>query len=97
VPGGLQVDVDGMPHSADVVLALAQDNGASQVAAGENAGRTMRHVAILRSLRKLGTAKKGAGFHQTVDLPAEAAVSRVIIFVQDADAGRVWGAALLEK
>jgi hypothetical protein len=97
VAGGLDIAVDSAPRSADVMLAFALDNGASQVAAGENKGRNLRHVAILRSLKKVGSVKKGASFRQTVELPADAAAGRVIVFVQDSDMGRISGAALLEK
>jgi hypothetical protein len=48
-------------------------------------------------LRKIGTAKKGSGFHRVMELPADAASNRVIVFAQDSDLGRVYGAALLEK
>jgi hypothetical protein len=94
---GVEIAVDPQPHSADVLLAFARESGVSQVAAGENKGRTMRHVSILRSLRKIGAVKKGAAFHKNVELPADAASDRVIVFVQDSDMGRISGAALLEK
>jgi hypothetical protein len=97
VAAGLEISVDPVPRATDIVLAFALDNGASQVAAGENKGRSLRHVAILRSMRKIGTAKKGAAFRQTVELPVEAASGRVIVFAQDSDMGRIHGAAMLEK
>lgn len=97
VAAGMEVSVESVPKSADVMLAFAQENGASQVAAGENKGRNLRHVAILKSMRKIGTAKKGSGYHHLVELPGDAASGRVIVFAQDSDMGRVYGAALLEK
>ena len=97
VAAGMEISVESVPKSADVMLAFALENGASQVAAGENKGRNLRHVAILKSMRKIGTAKKGSGFHHLVELPADAASGRVIVFAQDSDMGRVYGAALLEK
>src|ERR1700678_3836485 len=50
---GIQVDVDGSPEAAGVFLALAQESGTSKVATGENKGRQLHHVAMLRSLRKI--------------------------------------------
>jgi hypothetical protein len=97
VAAGVEISVDPPPRSADIVLAFALENGASQVAGGENKGRSLRHVSILRSMSKIGTAKKGAAFHQTVELPAEAAAGRVIVFAQEPAMGRVCGAAVLEK
>jgi hypothetical protein len=90
---GIQVDVDGAPDSAGVFLALAQDSGTSQVKAGENKGRQLHHVAMVRSLRKIGSVKRGASFSLAVPLPASAAEQRVIVFVQEGDSGPVLGAA----
>jgi len=92
---GIQVDVDGSPGSAGVFLALALESGTSQVGSGENKGRQLHHVAMLRSLRKIGSVKRGAAFSQVVPLPASAAGQRVIVFVQDGDSGPVLGAAEL--
>ncbi|HWC95253.1 MAG TPA: DUF1223 domain-containing protein [Candidatus Sulfopaludibacter sp.] len=89
---GLQVDVADSPHAGAVFLALAENSAASQVAAGENNGRRLHHVAILQSLRKLGTVKKAGGFSQSVALPSPS--QRVIVFVQEADLGPIYGAAI---
>jgi len=97
VAAGLDISVDPVARPADIQLAFAQDTGASQVAAGENKGRNLRHVSILRNLRKIGTAKKNAPFQKTVELPAEAAAGRVIVFAQEQEMGRISGAAILEK
>lgn len=92
---GIQVDVDGSPESAGVFLALAQDSGTSQVAKGENQGRQLHHVAMLRTLRKIGSVKRGGSFSQAVPLPASAAELRAIVFVQQGTTGPVLGAAEL--
>src|SRR6516164_9603523 len=41
--GGVQVQIDAAPKSAEVWLALADDSGSSQVTAGENRGRQLHH------------------------------------------------------
>jgi len=92
---GLQVDVSAAPGSADVFLALADDSATSQVAAGENNGRRLRHVAVLRSLQKIGAVKRGGGFSRLVELPRGTEAQRVIVFLQDSGPGRVSGAAML--
>jgi hypothetical protein len=61
-----------MHEGAEVWLALADDSATSQVAAGENKGRHLHHVAILRSLRKIGSVKRGAAFAQSVEVPPSA-------------------------
>jgi hypothetical protein len=90
---GVRIEIGPGTKSADVILALADDSGTSEVAAGENKGRRLHHVAIVRSLRKVGTLKRGAGFSQTIAIPADA--GRVIVFVQDGTAGKVFGAAMI--
>jgi hypothetical protein len=90
---GVQVHIDPAAKSADVWLALADESGTSQVAAGENKGHSLHHVAILRSLRKIGAVKRGAGFARTLAVPPDA--GRVIVFLQDSGLGTVYGAGIL--
>ncbi|SPE43469.1 conserved exported hypothetical protein [Candidatus Sulfopaludibacter sp. SbA3] len=91
-PAGLQVEVADAPHSATVFLALADNSASSQVAAGENNGRRLHHVAVVRSIRKLGAVKKGSGFSQAVALPGPE--QRAVVFVQESDQGPIDGAAV---
>ena len=88
--GGVQIGIEDAPGAAGVFLALAEDSAASDVAAGENKGRHLVHTAVLKSLRKIGSVKRGAGFSQTVALPATAAEQRVVVFLagRDVRAGR---------
>jgi len=90
---GVQVRIAPASKAAEVWLALADDRGTQQVASGENKGRTLHHVAILRNLRKIGTVRKGGGFSQTVEVPANA--GRVIVFLQEGGFGRVYGVGAL--
>ena len=90
---GVQVQIDPAAKSAEVWLALADDSATSQVAAGENKGRQLHHVAILRSLRKIGSVKRGTAFEQSVAVPP--GTGRVIVFVQDSGLGKVYGVGTL--
>ncbi len=92
-PAGVQVQIDPAAKSAEVWLALADDSGSSQVTAGENRGRQLHHVAILRSLRKIGSLKRNAAFTQNIPVPPD--TGRVIVFVQDGGLGKVYGAGIL--
>lgn len=94
-PGGVQIDVEDAPSSAGVFLVLAEDSAASDVAAGENKGRHLVHVAVIKSLRKVGSVKRGAGFRQIAPLPATAAGQRIVVFLQEGTSGPVIGAAEL--
>ena len=91
---GLRIEVEAAPASADVFLALAEDSAASQVSAGENGGRRLHHVAVLRSMQKIGSVKRGATFTRVLELGRAAGQQRVIVFLQESGPGRIWGAAL---
>jgi hypothetical protein len=73
---------------------VAQASGTSEVTGGENNGHRLHHVAIVRSIRKIGSVKRGAGFSREVGLPPDAGAGRIIVFVQESDQGRVFGAAM---
>ncbi|MGA2115482.1 MAG: DUF1223 domain-containing protein [Bryobacteraceae bacterium] len=92
--GGVRVEVDPGSHGGDVFLAVAQNAASSQVLAGENQGRSLRHVAILRRLSQIGSVKGRAGFAKDVPLSSSESEDRVIAFVQDSGPGRVRGAAM---
>jgi hypothetical protein len=89
---GLQVDVSDAPRSAAVYLVIADNSAASQVGAGENNGKNLHHVAIARTLRKIGSVKKGGSFSQVVEVPSQS--QRAVVFVQESDLGSVDGAAV---
>ena len=89
---GVEVQIEPAAKAAEVWLALADDSGTSQVMGGENMGRRLHHVAILRSIRKIGALKRGVAFDRTVEAPAD---GRVIVFVQDSGLGKVYGVASL--
>jgi hypothetical protein len=91
-PTGLQVQVTDSPHSGNVYLAVAENAASSQVAAGENGGKRLHHVSVVRSLRKIGSVKKGGEFSQSVDLPEP--TQRAVVFIQESDLGTVYGAAV---
>jgi len=91
----LEIETGPVPHAAEVWLAIAEDRTASQVTAGENRGRNLRHVAVERNLRKIGSVRRGSPFHQSIALDADATGKRLIVFVQEPNLGRVSGAGLL--
>jgi hypothetical protein len=93
--GGVRVDIEEAPREADIWMALADDNDSSTVTGGENKGRKLKHVAVVRSLRKIGWIKRGGTFSKQVDLPGGSASQRVVVFLQEAGQGHVLGAALL--
>jgi len=92
-----QIKIADVSSKADVFLALALDHAQSQVLRGENGGRKLEHVAVVKRLTAVGHAKKGEPFSKdltvALDHPGEA--YRLIAFVQEAGEGKVLGAAVV--
>lgn len=101
--GSYAVSVRGLPtlapgDTAEVFFAVTQDGLRSQVRGGENSGRTLTHVAVVRLLERLGTAKAGETFsvrHQAAG--AGRSGSHVLVFVQARSSRRVLGAAVAAR
>ena len=82
----ISITVDALASGKkDVWVAVADDHDQSSVRKGENSGRTLTHVAVVRSLSKAGTVTKAAPFEKTlrVPLPTPAADMRVVVFVAE--------------
>ena len=71
---------------ADVYLAVAEDGLESAVARGENAGRTLRHAAVVRRLTKIGRTEKDGSFTGVVDVATspgwKPSALHVVVFAQ---------------
>lgn len=85
-------------RKSDVLFVVALNHAESQVARGENAGRHLVHVAVVRSLSKVGTIDSKGTFSRDVsanlEKPVEKSDLRVIAFVQEPGPGRVLGSAM---
>lgn len=80
------VAADALPSGKkDVWVAIADDHDETSVRKGENAGRTIAHVSVVRSLSKAGTVSKSSPFEKTVRVPltAPTADMRVVVFIAD--------------
>jgi hypothetical protein len=89
----LHLEANLPPHSgAEVLLAAVDDPPPGRVARGENAGRTLSHVRVVRDLRRIGRADQGA-WSGEVDLEPQAAKLRLVAFVQERSTGRVLASA----
>src|SRR5271168_1313142 len=96
----LHVDAGALPasspaKSASVLLAIADESDESHVSRGENAGRTLRHVAVLRNLTRIGNVDKSAGFSQDIKVDIDNGSSRnlrIAVIAQESPGGRIWGA-----
>jgi hypothetical protein len=83
---------------ADVYIAVALNRAESHVAHGENAGRTLAHTAVVRSIVKVGNIRQGQAFAQDIQVKLDPGTDthnlRLIAFVQEPGHGRVIGSAI---
>jgi hypothetical protein len=98
----LHIDAGRLPpsnanKSANILLAIADETDESSVSGGENAGRRLRHVAVLRSLTRVGTLDGSDEFSRDVTAnvnPVKPGNFRVVAIAQEATTGRVWGVGM---
>jgi hypothetical protein len=86
---------DASLHDADIFAVLADDADQSTVLHGENAGRTLSHVAVARSIIRVAKLRTVAQQTVEIALPASfhtASGHHLILFAQAPGSGRVLGA-----
>jgi len=78
----------------ELVAVLAEDETETSVKTGENAGKTLRNIAVVRTLREFSSGTVGV---LTLKLPAEdkhaTGPVRLVVFAADKHNGRVLGVA----
>jgi hypothetical protein len=96
----LSVDLPPAPANAepiDVVVALAEDGLSSVVKRGENAGRTLTHVAVVRALQTLGPLDREsvvADGQLALQRAWHAPKMRAVVWLQGQKTRHVYGAAM---
>jgi hypothetical protein len=89
-------------REANVYLAVTESELVGNVSAGENAGRMLRHSAVVRSFGVIGRVDpKGSNVGQVVStlrLPREWKREnlRAVVFTQEPDSFRITGAAVVD-
>jgi hypothetical protein len=93
---GVAVRIEGLTEPAEVFLAVTESGLGSRVLRGENAGRSLAHTAVVRSLTPLGVAG-AAPFAATAQVALGAGWKpenlKAVVFAQGTRDGRVLGAA----
>jgi hypothetical protein len=93
----VRIQTDPAPD-AELLLALADDADTSHVQRGENGGRTLRHVSVVRELTRVATLRKDRPFDSELKVHIQknwhVEGMRLIAIVQTRDAGPVLGAAM---
>ena len=94
--GPLTVSTHGA-QSANVFLGITDDSDESQVSRGENAGRSLRHVAVLHDLTPIGTVNASDPFSRDLNLNLNSKRPknlRIVVIIQEPEVGKILGAAL---
>jgi hypothetical protein len=93
----LQIKISAIPKHKDstVFLAIAEDKLKSNVKSGENAGKTIEHLSVVRELKPLAKIEAAANvFEQetAISLQPEwkAENIKLIVFVQENESRKVW-------
>jgi hypothetical protein len=87
------------PEPADLWLAVTESNLETSVKAGENAGKDLRHAAVLRSLHKIAAlpAKSSSPFATTQQVKLKSNWKKqnlhIVVFVQERKSLHILGAA----
>ncbi len=99
--GQVVVGAAGQRHGGDVYLAVALDKTVTDVLAGENDGKTLTNVAVVKELVKIGKMEKGKDFQQSFRVKLWNGVDprnlRLVAFVQESGEGKVLGATMTRE
>jgi hypothetical protein len=89
-------DLPGAEGPVTVYVALAENKVQSNVAGGENGGRSLTHVAVVRAFASVGTVRGGSSFSKDITIPMPSGTGssgfRVVAFLQDDKSDQIVGA-----
>jgi hypothetical protein len=96
----LKIKITGAPkhEDASVFLAVAENNLASNVKSGENAGKNLAHTSVVRDLRPIGKLEaKSEAFEQQTTVARNpqwnAENTSYVVFVQENESRKIIGTA----
>lgn len=99
-----EVSVTGMSRhmAATAVLAVAEDGLVSDVKAGNNRGKKLPHISVVRKLQAFGKVPETAEeFRGTVELPTDPAWKkenvRYVVYLQEDQSGRIIAAGRVKN
>jgi hypothetical protein len=97
ISAAVSVPASTVQTKGDLYAALVDPTDTTDVRSGENGGRRLQHVGVVRSLQRVGSLKElGAGpvsFSLNAPGDAKPGQMRVVIFAQQGGQGAVLGAA----
>jgi hypothetical protein len=92
----LRVETGAAPADAVLLVAIEDESDVSSVSRGENSGRTLHHVAVVRELREVGTVGRGQVFAKDVAVKFTRTGNsnyRAVVLLQDPSSGAILGAS----
>jgi hypothetical protein len=99
--GRIEADGGAEKKNADVFVAVALDKTLTDVLAGENDGKKLENIAVVKEMVKVGKLEKGKTFDQPFSIrlwpDADPANLRVVAFVQESGPGRILGAGMTKE
>jgi hypothetical protein len=92
----LRVEIGAAPADAVLLVAIEDESDVSSVSRGENSGRTLHHVAVVREMTQAATVTRGQVFAKDVTVKFTRNGNpnyRVVALLQDPSSGAILGAA----
>ncbi|HEY0702104.1 MAG TPA: DUF1223 domain-containing protein [Candidatus Acidoferrales bacterium] len=91
----LRVETGAAPTDAALLVVVEDESDTSSVSRGENSGRTLKHVAVVREMSQAATIGQGQTFAKEVSVKFArngGSSYRVVALVQDPSSGAILGA-----
>jgi hypothetical protein len=91
----LRLETGPAPTDAALLVAIEDESDVSSVSRGENSGRTLKHVAVVREMTQVGTVAHGQNFAKDVTVKFTRNNNpnyRVVALLQDPSSGAILGA-----
>jgi hypothetical protein len=79
-------------NGVDILAFLTDDTDVSEVSRGENQGRTLTHVSVVRKMQRWPTIKVAGAQSAAVDLPQSKGPHHLVLVAQEPDTGKVLAA-----
>jgi len=81
---------------SELWLAVTEKGLQTDVKAGENSGETLKHAAVVRSLRRIDTIRDLAGYHNQIQFALDAGWKKenlaVVVFLAEKNSRKIIGA-----
>jgi hypothetical protein len=91
---------EGNGKQGEVWLAVTESDLRTDVKAGENAGETLQHAPVVRTLRKVGDVRtqEGASLQTSIKLEKKWRTENLaaVVFLAEKHNGKIFGAAMLK-